>query len=173
MQKDQITHAALDVLVRTGLDRWNVAEVARVAGCAKGLVHYHHQTKEILLGAVADRLARKRADDRLGALDEGGTNALDRLWSVLAAAAESGETAAWLSLLGHSSATVRRSCQVPAEYLPRMSTAIGVAFALEAIEEPMVRGLNATIDGLELALVSGDGPDRVHEAFHQAWLSVL
>jgi len=173
MQKEQITSASLEVLVQVGLDRWTVAEVARTAGCAKGLIHYHHRTKEVLLAAVADRLVNKRVEDRLGALHDSGTGALDQLWSVLTAAAETGETAAWLALLGHSSSSVRQACRPPPDQLTQMASAIGDAFAIEPPEEPDVRGLEAALDGLELALVRGDDTDRVHEAFHQTWLSVL
>lgn len=173
MQKEQITKAALDILVRSGLDRWSVAEVAREAGCAKGLVHYHHQTKELLLIAVADQLASVRAEDRLRALAARGTGALDELWLVITSAAQSGQTAAWTSLLGHSSNTVRQRCQVPDGYFTTLASTIALAFTLETVEEPLARGLNGTMDGLELDLLSGGDPDLVHEAFHQAWLSVL
>ena len=68
MLKKQISDALLEVLVRDGLEHWTVSAVADQAGCAKGLVHYHHNTKEQLLGTVADQLAKTRAEDRLGAL---------------------------------------------------------------------------------------------------------
>ena len=173
MLKDQISVAALDVLVQDGLEQWTVSAVADQAGCAKGLVHYHHKTKEQLLGTVADRLARNRAEDRLSALSTGGTEALDDLWNVLATTASPGRTRAWLSLLGHSSAPVGEAARLPADYLDRLSAAIAKAFSLESVEEPVVRFIDAALDGFELALVRGDDPDRVHEAFHQTWLSVL
>ena len=72
MLKEQISGAALDVLIRDGLEKWTVSAVADQAGCAKGLVHYHHKTKEQLLGTAADQLARATAEDRLGALGTGG-----------------------------------------------------------------------------------------------------
>jgi AcrR family transcriptional regulator len=171
--KEQISGAALDVLVQDGLEQWTVSAVADQAGCAKGLVHYHHKTKEQLLGTVADQLARTRAEDRLGALGTGGTEALDDLWNVLATTASSGRAKAWLSLLGHSSATVHGAARPPADYPSRLAGAIAEAFGLESVEEPVVRSIDAALDGFELALVRGDEPDRVHEAFHQTWLSVL
>ena len=173
MLKEQISGAALDVLVRDGLEKWTVSAVADQAGCAKGLVHYHHKTKEQLLGTAADHLARARAEDRLGALGTGGTEALDALWTVLVAAASSGRTRAWLSLLGHSSDPVHQAARLPSDYLSRLTAAIAEAFGLESVEEPVVRSIDAALDGFELALVRGDDPDRVHESFHQTWLSVL
>ncbi len=173
MLKEQISGAALDVLIQDGLEQWTVSAVADQAGCAKGLVHYHHKTKEQLLSTVADQLARIRVEDRLGALGTGGTKALDDLWSILATTASTGRTRAWLSLLGHSSAPVRGAARLPADYLTRLAVAIAQAFGLESVEEPVVRSIDAALDGFELALVRGDEPDRVHEAFHQTWLSVL
>ena len=173
MLKEQISDAALDVLVRDGLEKWTVSAVANQAGCAKGLVHYHHKTKEQLLGTVADQLAKARVEDRLGALGTGGTEALDALWTVLVTTASSGRTKAWLSLLGHSSSPVHQAARLPSEYHGRLAAAIAAAFVLKSVEEPVVRSIDAALDGFELALVRGDDPDRVHESFHQIWLSVL
>ena len=173
MLKEQISGAALDVLVRDGLEKWTVSAVADQAGCAKGLVHYHHKTKEQLLATAADQLARARAEDRLGALGTGGTEALDALWNILVTTASSGRTKAWFSLLGHSSARVHQATRLPADYPGRLAASIVEAFALESVEEPVVRSIDAALDGFELALVRGDDPDLVHESFHQTWLSVL
>jgi AcrR family transcriptional regulator len=174
MQKDQIVDAAVEVLRREGLAAWTVAEVARQAGCAKGLVHYHHKTKEALLGAVAERLASRRSEQRLAALHVGGTGALDRLWAVLAAAAASGETRAYLSLLGHSSGVVRAACGSPAGDLDSTARAIAKAFVIEIPDEAAVGALWAALDGLEQALLrAGDETEAVHAAFHQAWLAIL
>jgi hypothetical protein len=106
-------------------------------------------------------------------LGTGGTGALDDLWNVLDATASTGRTRAWLSLLGHSSATVHGAARLPADYPSRLATTIAAAFGLEAVEEPVVRSIDAALDGFELALVRGDDPDRVHESFHQTWLSIL
>lgn len=173
MLKQQISDAALQVLVTRGLEHWTVSAVADKAGCAKGLVHYHHKTKEQLLATVADRLASNRCEDRIAALGTGGTGALDQLWTVTVTSASNGSTRAWLSLLAHSNAAVRQATVLPADYLSRSGEAIAGAFALEAVDEPVVRSLDAALDGFELALVRGDDPDRVHEGFHQTWLSVL
>jgi AcrR family transcriptional regulator len=171
--KEQISAAALYILVQDGLEQWTVSAVADQAGCAKGLVHYHHKTKEQLLGTVADQLARTRAEDRIGAFGAGGTGALDDLWQVIATAASTGRTRAWLSLVAHSSAQVHQAARLPTDYHIRLGSVIAEAFALESVEEPVVRSIDAALDGCELALVRGDDPNRVHEAFHQTWLSVL
>jgi len=171
--KEQISDAALDVLIRDGLEQWTISAVADQAGCAKGLVHYHHSTKELLLGTVADQLVRSRTEDRLVALGTGGTKALDDLWSVTVTTASTGRTRAWLSLLAHSSASVHGAARLPTDYANRLGAAIADAFGLQSVEESVVGSIDAALDGFELALVRGDDPDRVHEAFHQTWLSVL
>jgi AcrR family transcriptional regulator len=171
--KEQISGAALEVLVQDGLEKWTVSAVADHAGCAKGLVHYHHKTKEQLLATAADQLARARAEDRLGALRTGGTEALDALWNILVTTASTGRTRAWLSLLGHSSDRVHQAARLPADYPVHLAASIAGAFGLESVEEPVARSIDAALDGFELALVRGDDADQVHESFHQTWLSVL
>ena len=50
--KLRIVEASERVLIEQGLEGWTVEGVAREAGCAKGLVHYHHRTKGALLIAT-------------------------------------------------------------------------------------------------------------------------
>ncbi len=173
MLKERISQAALQVLTREGLQGWTISAVALEAGCAKGLVHYHHLTKEELLGTVADRLARDRAESRVRALNRRSTAALDTLWTVLARSVEEGRTAAWLSLLGHPSPAVRSRLKPPDDYLRRLSEAVADAFAMDTVEESIARGIDAGLDGMEVALLRGDSKDSVHEAFHRMWLSVI
>lgn len=61
-----------------------IQQVATKAGCAKGLVNYHFETKDALLAAVADRLAECRIaewDSALGGPDV--TRALGESWSLV------------------------------------------------------------------------------------------
>ena len=174
MQKEQITHAAVAVLIDRGLAEWTVASVAEKAGCAKGLVHYHHKTKEALLTAVAEALATTRANQRIAALKKSGTGALDHLWGVLEKSAKSGRTRAYLSLLGHSSSLVRQAARLPPGTEKAAAEAIGRAFAIDRPDETVVRSLWAALDGLEEALLA-DSTDReaLQAAFHQVWLMIL
>lgn len=173
MLKEQIPQAALEVLTREGLQNWTISEVAREAGCAKGLVHYHFHTKEDLLGTVADQLVRERAESRLAALGAGSTAALDSLWAQLAESVERGRTAAWLSLLGHPSAAVRSRVGLATGYFSSLADAAARAFALDSVDESVARAIDAGLDGIEVALLRGDAEENVHEAFHQMWLAVL
>ncbi len=171
--KDQISQAALQVLAREGLQQWTISAVAREAGCAKGLVHYHHRTKEELLGTVADQLVRDRTESRVRALSGRSTAALDTLWTDLAQSVKAGRTAAWLSLMGHPSPAVRSRIMLPDNDLTRLSEAVAEAFALDAVDESVARAIDGGLDGMEVALLRGDSADSVHEAFHRMWLSVL
>jgi AcrR family transcriptional regulator len=173
MHKDQISEAALLVLKRDGLQQWTISAVALEAGCAKGLVHYHHHTKEELLGTVADQAVRDRTESRITALSGRSTAALDALWTVLASSVEGGQTASWLSLSGHPSPAVRSRIVLPGDYLGRLSESISQAFSLAAVDESTALAIDAGLDGLEVALLRGDAQERVHEAFHQMWLAVL
>ena len=51
--KDKIVAGAAKVLVREGMQNWSVDRVAAEVGCGKGLIAYHHGTKQSLLAAVA------------------------------------------------------------------------------------------------------------------------
>ena len=63
-RRTQVARALLRVMAKTGYERASVADVAKVAKIAPGLVHYHFKNKlEILLAAV-DELA-KDYDERL------------------------------------------------------------------------------------------------------------
>jgi len=189
--KDQVLQAALTVLRRSGLDRWTTAAVAREAGCAKGLVHYHYHDKETLLAAAARALTSERSEARLAAFAATGTAALDALWRALSEEVASGGSAARLGLAGHSSAVVRRGTRPAEDYFARLDRAVAASLDLaspspspspSASPSPaptpappagLMRAVDATLDGLELALLRGDAEDAVHEAFHRIWWTVI
>lgn len=61
-----------------------IQQIASKAGCAKGLVNYHFETKDALLAAVADRLAEHRIrewESALGGIDV--TRALGESWALV------------------------------------------------------------------------------------------
>lgn len=71
-RREQIARALRRVLARHGYDGASVALVARAAGLAPGLVHYHFRSKlEILLALVGDLAAEHSAGVAL-ALEEAG-----------------------------------------------------------------------------------------------------
>jgi len=173
MQRDDITKAAITVLTREGIAAWTTAAVAQEAGCAKGLIHYHHKTKSRLLEAMARRLAADRLAARLRPLGLRGTAALDGLWGDARSAVRSGRTQAWLGLLSIPDGAVRSAFVLSAAALADTSQAISSALDTDLPEPAVTRSLHATLDGLEVALVRGDDASATREAYHRFWLGIL
>jgi AcrR family transcriptional regulator len=168
--KDSIVAAATRVLLREGLQGWSVDRVAAEAGCAKGLVHYHHGTKRALLARVGEALGRARQARRLEALAGSGADALDRLWLALVREVRSGEWAAWAAIV--SEPGIPGPVLQPAD-LPALSAAIGRALDLPAPRAEEARLASAALDGFQLALHLGTEEESVREAYHRLWLSFL
>jgi len=168
--KSTIAAAATTVLLRDGLQKWSVDRVAAEAGCAKGLVPYHHGSKKNLLATVAAGLHRARVDRRLAALEGAGADALDRLWDVLAREVTSGEWAAWTALV----AAPEIPCPRPsAADLTAFATAAGRALGIPPLRSDEVLLASAGLDGFQSALHLGAPSEAIHEAFHRLWLVLL
>lgn len=56
-RRAEIADALLDLLATTGYDTASVGDIARAAGLAPGLVHYHFKDKAAILPLAMDRLA--------------------------------------------------------------------------------------------------------------------
>jgi len=168
--KEAITEAAVRVLLHHGLQAWSVERVAAEAGCAKGLVHYHHGTKRGLLIQVSEVLAASRRARRLDALQGSGAAALDRLWAVLVREVRNGEWTAWSAVVGEPSLPNRAPTMAE---LTQFGAAIGRALDLPPLDPASTRLALAALDGFQAALALGDVEEAVHEAFHRLWLAVL
>ena len=97
--KDEILAAAVRTLCREPAAGVTVEEVAREAGSAKGLVHYHFKTKDRLFAAAASRIWSDRADnwhEALAATDP--KLAIDTSWQLLANESNTGVATASASL---------------------------------------------------------------------------
>ena len=76
-RRREIVDGLLDVIVTDGYEGASVARIARAAGLAPGLVHYHFESKQEVLLALVDRLAalvrarfeRRRSDAPTAQLD--------------------------------------------------------------------------------------------------------
>jgi TetR/AcrR family transcriptional regulator, transcriptional repressor of bet genes len=91
-RRAQIVDALRRVMGRQGYERATVAAVAREAGLAPGLVHYHFESKaEILHELVGELVARARA--RIAAREGRAGDAEGRLFAVLEALLGRGEDA--------------------------------------------------------------------------------
>lgn len=168
--KDSIVAAATRVLLRDGLQSWSVDRVAVEAGCAKGLVHYHHRTKRELLGRVGESLSRARQARRLEALSGSGADALDRLWLALVREVRSGEWAAWAAIAAEPGLP---GPLAPPGDLPALAEAISRALDLPTLRGEDARLAAAALDGFQLALHLGAPEAATREAYHQLWLALL
>ncbi|NNG16176.1 MAG: TetR family transcriptional regulator [Gemmatimonadales bacterium] len=173
MIQERIVGAAMDVLLEKGLDGWTIEAVAREAGCAKGLVHYHHGTKARLLAEVAARLSSQRFHARRAALERPGAQGLDRLWEVLGGDVASGATAAWASLLGYPLARLATGLAPSEEALRDLADTIEQSLSLPPLATAQALALLAALDGFEIALLSEAEPDAVHDAYHRFWLALI
>lgn len=173
MRQQRIIDAAKAILIRDGLAGWTVERVAREASCAKGLVHYHFETKWQLLGLVAAALRKERMGRRAGAFARSGTDALDALWEVLTAETASGECAAWFALATVQDRTVRDALPATGDDLRRVAAAMATALALPEPSIPHLRVVLATLDGMQLPLLLGDDREAVREVYDRYWLATL
>jgi len=172
MVRNEILTSAVEVLKRSGTDGFTIAAVASEAGCAKGLINYHYQTKSRLLTAVADRVVNNRIADRIAALSDDGTEGLDRLWRVINDSVTDGRTLAWLSLLGHPEAAIREAASWPEGYASQLAAA--VASSLGTILDPaQLQHVISSLDGFEIALWGGTRAELVEEAYQTMWLATL
>jgi len=144
--------------------------VAAEAGCAKGLVHYHHGSKRALLGAVASRLERERQARRLAALSGTGAAALDRLWGTLEDEVRRGAWAAWAALLAEPGI---ESPAWPSADLAALGAAVSRALEVPPLGLEDTRLVVSALDGFQLALARGTPHDAVLEAYHRLWLLLL
>ena len=168
--KEQITEAAARVLMLDGLQRWSVDRVAAEAGCAKGLVAYHHGSKKSLLAAVAVRLRVERQARRLAALQASGAAALDRLWETLVEEVRTGRWSASVAL------SVEPGVETPgdsAEELLALGAGISSALDIPALPAEEARLTCAALDGFQTALQAGAPEAPMREAYHRLWLALL
>jgi AcrR family transcriptional regulator len=168
--KDKITAAAARVLLREGLQGWSVDLVAAEAGCAKGLVHYHHGSKKQLLVRVAELLTRERQARRTAALSESGAEALDQLWNTLEGEVRSGAWGAWAVVTAEPG--IAAPTEAPAG-TAAFSSAVRRALDLPTLRPEDARLAEAALDGFQLALARGAPREQVREAYHRLWLALL
>ena len=100
-RREQITLALLACIAEQGYDKATIQSIARQAGLAPGLIHYHFKSKDEILLHLVDTLAAL-ADARHAALAEGAGTARERLGAWLDArlalgpGANAGAVAAWV-----------------------------------------------------------------------------
>ena len=178
--RDAILEAALDLLKERGTPQFTVDAVARKAGCAKGLVHYHFKTKAGLLEAAAWELSERRAGEWESAfLGQSAAEAIRNSWDLLTRESASGVLRAWSALFGAPGVVPDHVVKAGVE---RFSKTLGRAAHATFDELGLVASvrtseigwlLAAVVTGMGLQLVSGADPAELDGAYAAAWLAIL
>ena len=169
--RDRIIEASRSVLLESGSSGWTVDAVARRAGCAKGLVHYHFGTKQALLAATAARVAADRWR-RIGAgLQLRGPAAIDALWDSVLAAVRSGETRARFGLL--SQPGTASAFAPPGVILDELANRFRSSFGQPDIGGADSALLLAALNGFEMLLLAGLDETSVRESYHRLLLFLV
>lgn len=175
-----IITAARSVIGQRAAGSVSVDRVAKEAGCAKGLVHYHFKTKRGLFEAVAEDLATKRETAWRTAFDAPTPkDAIDRTWHLLTKESANGTLRAWSYLFGGSGGLPD---QTVSSLVARFSRELGRAAAgtlrrmgLAPTVPPEEIGwlLGAVVDGMGLKLLAGADPGELEGAYAALWLGIL
>ena len=177
--RDAIISAALTVVRDKGAVGLTIEQVARHAGCAKGLVHYHLKTKQDLLEAVANRLLDERTAAWSGAFRAPSPNdAIAATWGVLRRESDNGTVRAWISLLGSGSLTDQTARTVVGRFTGSLGEAamgllehLGLRLTIGQAELGWLLG--SVVEGMGLELLAGGNQAQMEEAYAAAWLGVL
>ncbi len=179
--RESILEKAEELVKRKGSESVTVEDVARSAGVAKGLIHYHFKTKQGLMKAVACRIAADRAQSWSQAFDaETPTAALERTWTLLTEESESGTLKAWNSLLSRDDLlTDQTAKKVYSEFSDSLGGALvrmlqnSMDLSLTVPANEIGWLLGAVLNGMGLQLLSGANRAELEGAYAAAWLGIL
>lgn len=178
--KDDILAAAVRTLCKEPAAGVTVEEVAREAGSAKGLVHYHFKTKDRLFAAAASRIWADRADrwhEALSATDP--KSAIDASWQLLASESRTGVATACASLaVDQGEMTVQTVKEASAAFAARLAATIEGLFGrigLTAAVPPGELGalLAAVVAGFGHQLDAGMPRTDLEAAYAAFWAGLL
>lgn len=180
--RDRIIDGAVRTLAADGLSSFTIGSVASRAEVSPALVHYHFATKEKLLVAAAERLARVRSDSRAAAFARpGGLATLDAVWICIQSLAHDRIESAWGELVLHAWAKRDIAAVVSADRageqgrvaarLPGLFRELGVRPPAPADE--LAGAIIAVLDGLALALAAGQRRDALRTAYDAFWLALI
>jgi len=179
-KRDTIVDAACNVLASRGVARITVALVAKAARVSTALVHYHFATKDKLLAAAAEVLARRRTEARVAALVTGqGLSGLDALWDVLAHLPAPERAAADLILLAREHPEIRSALQRErqrehaqvATILPGLFGDPGIPPRLPP--EELAATVCTFLDGAAASMLAGVPADDVRASYDVFWLALF
>ncbi len=178
--RKSILDAAETVLRQRGAHTMTMDAVARAAKCAKGLVHYHFQTKKQLLVETVLRIAAAREAVWAEAFDtQNPQDAIDRTWEVVIGEADSGTLKAWTSLVALADDTVDQAVnKASSEFRSRITEATKELLARAGLRptiggEPLGWLLAAVVHGIGFQVAAGGDMDMLENAYAAAWLGLL
>jgi AcrR family transcriptional regulator len=155
-------------------------DIARRAGCAKGLIHYHFKKKEQLLAAAAEHAWSARAAawaHSLGTSDP--KTSIGNAWRLLKEESTDGTAAACAAVgLGTDDLVVQsvnKSRRAFASALTNATSGLLQRMGLVPTVPPGELGtlLAATVEGISLQLGSGAGSEELEQAWAAFWVGLL
>jgi len=106
-RKQEIVDALLHVMAERGYEKASIQSIAKEAGLAPGLIHYHFKTKQDILMALVNWIASS-ATERLEHMNKKVSDPWDKLTAFINARLATGETqmpevvSAWVVIAGES-----------------------------------------------------------------------
>ena len=179
--RQRILDCAVALVQENGAEAMSIEAVAKSAGSAKGLVHYHFKTKQGLLSAVAERLTSSRLAQWKAAFDvPSAQDSLSQTWLLLTKESVDGTVRAWQSLFGSAHRlTDGLASKLQAEFADGLRDAFTSMLRDElglmpTIPDPEIGMLlEALVAGMGFKLASGTEEDQLEGAYAAAWLALL
>lgn len=178
--RKSILDAAEAVLRQRGAHAMTMDAVARAAKCAKGLVHYHFQSKKQLLVETVRQIAAARETVWAEAFNTPNPqDAIDRTWDVVKGEADSGTLKAWTSLVALADDAVDQAVnKASSEFRSRITEATKELLARAGLRptiggEPLGWLLAAVVHGIGFQVAAGGDMDVLENAYAAAWLGLL
>ena len=178
--RDRVLSVAVRHLKRAGTSVIRLDQVADEAGCAKGLVTYHFNSKDGLIHAATEEILRTNAADWQHALRADSFEAVVRqTWRTLAAEVRDGHWRAWLSLAASKDRVI---IQLVSNHVVRFGDTLRQAaesqirtMGLEPTvsTEELGQFLAAGLLGLGVQLATGVKPETLEGAHSAMWAAVL
>jgi AcrR family transcriptional regulator len=179
--RTKILHSAADLLKRAGAETLTIEGTASQAGVAKGLVHYHFKTKQLLLCEVLKHVSTTRCAAWSEAFDaDSPTAVVDQTWALLTQESDAGVLRAWHSLLGLEHILTDQTAKATMEgFSSTLADALQSMLDRNMGLEPSVPKLElgwlaaAVVNGMGVQLMAGGDRTELEGAYAAAWLGIL
>lgn len=178
--RERILTAATKVAQADGVSGLTVEAVAREAGCAKGLVHYHFRTKRELMDALARRFVERRSSSWVAALSgDAPEKAINRGWRLLTDESGQGVAQMWATLCsGGGELPDQAVREIVAQFAGSLGEVVTRTMAGAGLRPTVPTSeigwlLAAVVTGLSLELAAGAKRTEIEGAWAAAWLGIL